>query len=197
MHESHRAKEREQQLPHTMSWNHSAFPKTALARALHTAMASPRVGTEPVSGQNPQKPRSLYNWVSSDSQRAAREGANPSCYSSLPKSSLGPLIPLQRGTRGFVLAILSSTALCPEPEALLGSKSDALDQGQESTKRQAGAQHNSNEQVLGKERQESYIKRKSPSFWLYFSPKLAEFNYLSYYRTHCPGTSFLEKNLYC
>lgn len=70
-------------------------------------MASALMRTEPVLGQNPQKSSSLYNWVSNDSWRAAGEGANPSCYSSLPKSSLGPLIPRQRGTRGFVLAILS------------------------------------------------------------------------------------------
>lgn len=59
MHESHRTKEREEQLSHTMSWNHSAFPKTASGRTLNTATAPPRMGTEPVWGQNPHKPSSL------------------------------------------------------------------------------------------------------------------------------------------
>lgn len=190
MHESHRAEEREQQV---------------LTPCLETTEPSqkqpqPEPCTQPWLlhwwEQSPQKSSSLYNWVSNNSQKAAGEGANPSFYSSLPKGSLCPLIPLQRGTRGLVVAILSQHSTFSWAWSPPGVLSDALDQGQEITKSQEEAQCDSNEQELGKERQESYIK-KSPSFWFYFSPKLTEFVYFCHYRTHCTGTNFLEKNLYC
>lgn len=82
----------------------------------------------------------------------------------LPRAACDLQFPSKEAPEGLFGQSSPSTADSPEPKALLGTQRDALDQGQESTKTQAGAQYNSNVQVLGKEGQESYIKKKSPLF---------------------------------